>query len=172
MKFFLIFIFQTERAVAMKLLIIIFVWVAAWTPFCMILIIQMAGYDQYINNVVSAIVTVVVTVTVTAVVTAVDTVVVTVVVSCTAIVVTLGVTLIVAVVANIVNDVYVVEFTNNSLRVMSVMLLLFLFLLLLLFSLQRQFSQFYCCSCNFFPLALRKVMFGFSFVLYSLRDNS
>jgi hypothetical protein len=56
--FYLIFIFQTERAVAMKLLIIIFVWVAAWTPFCMILIIQMAGYDHYINNVVSVIVTV------------------------------------------------------------------------------------------------------------------
>jgi hypothetical protein len=49
---------------------------------------------------------------------------------------------------------------------------LFLFLLLLLFSLHRQLSQSYCCCCNFFPSALRKVMFGFSFVLYSLRDNS
>jgi hypothetical protein len=36
--------------VALKLLTIIFVWVAAWTPFCMILIIQMAGYDYIIHN--------------------------------------------------------------------------------------------------------------------------
>ena len=29
---------------------IILVWVAAWTPFAMILLIQMAGYDYIVHN--------------------------------------------------------------------------------------------------------------------------
>jgi hypothetical protein len=36
----------------MKLLLIIFVWIAAWTPFATILVFQMAGYEKHINNVV------------------------------------------------------------------------------------------------------------------------
>ena len=42
--------FQTEQQVALKLFVIILVWVAAWTPFAMILLIQMAGYDYIVHN--------------------------------------------------------------------------------------------------------------------------
>ena len=44
------FYFQLEKKLALKLLVIIGIWVTAWTPLAGVAILQMAGYGQHVSH--------------------------------------------------------------------------------------------------------------------------
>jgi hypothetical protein len=42
--------FQLEKKLALKLLIIIVIWVAAWTPLTGVAVLQMTGYGHHVSH--------------------------------------------------------------------------------------------------------------------------